>query len=194
MPNPKKGKMITKTKFRTPEFRVSFPSLFEPRGFEEEAPCYSVTSLFPSEANLSVFDNAVQGVIDEKLNGKKPKSLKITGIRDGDEMETKEGKPRPETQGMQVSRLKAKTRRPRLFDASRQELVNPDEIYGGCYGVAIVEAYYWNNSFGKGISFGLLGFQKTRDGEPFVGGVAAEDFEEIEPLEDEDDDAEDLGF
>ncbi|NIV93773.1 DUF2815 family protein [candidate division KSB1 bacterium] len=187
MANLKKGKMITSTKFRTPEFRVSFPHLFEPHGFENEDPCYSVNALFPQSANLKCFDKAVRAVIDEKLGGKKSKKLQITELKDGDEIETKDGEPRPETQGKTVIRLKSKNRKPRLLDSARDDITNPDEIYGGCYGVAVVEAYLWKNSFGIGVTFGLLGFQKTRDGEPFLGGVDVDDFEDVEEFEDDDD-------
>jgi len=187
MANLKKGKMLSSTKFRTPEFRMSFPHLFEPHGFEDETPCHSVTALFPQSANLKCFEKAVQAIIDEKLNGKRSKKLKIAEIKDGDEIETKEGDPRPETQGKMVIRLKSKNRKPRVFDSSRDDIDNPDEIYGGCYGVAVVEAYLWKNSFGIGVSFGLLGVQKTRDGEPFLGGVDADDFEDVDIDEDEDD-------
>lgn len=183
----KKGKMLSDKKFRTPEFRMSFPALFEPHGFEGEDPCYSLTALFDEEKDLKVFEKAIKGAIEDKLNGKRPKNLKITSFRDGDDMLTQSGDPRPECQGQQVIKLKAKNRKPKLIDRVKTPIVNPEEIYGGCYAVAVVEAYYWKNSFGQGISFGLLGVQKTRDGDHFIGGVSDKDFDEYDDLDDDED-------
>jgi hypothetical protein len=172
------GKMLGPRKFRTPEFRVSFPHVFEAVGFEGEDPCYSVTCLFDGDKSMKVFEKAIEGVINEKLNGRRPGGLKVSGARDGDEIYTQDGKPRPECAGQTVIRLKSKHRKPQVFDASRNQIVDPEEIYGGCYAIAVVEAYYWSNSFGKGISYSLLGLQKTRDGDAFVGGVSSNDFED----------------
>ncbi len=38
----------TESKILTPEFRVSFPAVFEPSGMEGQEKKYSVTMLFPN--------------------------------------------------------------------------------------------------------------------------------------------------
>jgi len=45
-----------------------------------------------------------------------------------------------------------------------------DEVYSGCFGKAVLNAYSWENpSGGRGVSFGIRAFQKTRDGESLGG-------------------------
>ena len=179
-----KGKLLSTTKFRTPEFRVSFPAVFEPKAFADEKPSWSLVCLFDKDADLSVFQQAVSNVIKEKLGGARPPGLKVPQTKDGDAVVTTAGKPRPETAGKRMITLRNKHRAPRVVDASVRDIDDPTQIYGGCYGCAIVDAYLWSNSFGKGISFNLLGFQKTRDGDPFQGAARDEDFEMHENTED----------
>ena len=183
----KKGKMLSSIKFRTPVFRVSFPALFEPKSFEDGPPVYSVTTLFDADADLSVFEKAVKGVIQDKLNGKRPKKLKVTEIQDGDDIEKKNGDPREECQGKRVIQLRSK-RKPVIVDNYREPITDPEEVYGGCYATAIVQAFYWDNKFGSGVSFDLVALQKIKNGEPFVGSqFAKDDFEEYEDDEDYED-------
>jgi len=186
-----KGQMLTETKFRTPEFRVSFPHLFEAHTVQEgDKPSYSVQMIFDRDTKLTVFKKAVKAVQKSKFQDKKIKSEKIKHVRDGNEIENSDGEIRPETKDKWVIQVASKNRRPRVLNARREDIINPDEIYGGCYAVAVIEAYGYDNQYGRGISFGLLGVQKTRDGEPFVGGVSTDDFEDIEFEDAEDDDSE----
>lgn len=51
-----------------------------------------------------------------------------------------------------------------------------DEVYAGCYGFPVLNAYTWEGNTGKGVTFGLQYFQKLRDGEKlFTGGGTAVD-------------------
>ncbi len=60
-----------------------------------------------------------------------------------------------------------------------QEIIDPTEIYAGCYCKASVNAYLWDN-MGQGVSIGFLALQKVKDGKPFSAFAdAAEDFEPI---------------
>jgi hypothetical protein len=46
-----------------------------------------------------------------------------------------------------------------------------EDVYSGCYGKAVLNAYAWNNpKSGDGVSFGLAMFQKLKEGERMGGG------------------------
>lgn len=61
------------------------------------------------------------------------------------------------------------------------QLAAKSDFYAGCYARAVVNAYYWKFMGKEGISLGLQNLQKLRDGERFGGrGNAANDFDAID--------------
>jgi hypothetical protein len=62
-------------------------------------------------------------------------------------------------------------------DADLNPILDPDEVYSGCYGRASLTFYAYNQQGSKGIACGLNNLQKLEDGER-LGGVssAASDF------------------
>jgi hypothetical protein len=160
----------------TPKGRVSFPSLFKPNDrFTKDSgqePKYEVTMLFNKKADLSGLKNLVEAAIVEKWGKKRPKTLALP-FRDGSEKSELEGYD--DTIFIRCASL----RQPAIRDENKQEVLNPNEIYPGCYGRVYLNAFGWEK-FGKtGVSFGLLAFQKLSDGEPLGGmSVKEEIFEE----------------
>ena len=64
----------------------------------------------------------------------------------------------------------------------------PEEVYRGCYGFAVLNAFAWNHpQSGDGVSFGIRYFQKTRDGES-IGGITPLDVDAWHEQVDEDPD------
>lgn len=63
---------------------------------------------------------------------------------------------------------------PKLYDKNRMEIVDPEEIYSGCYGQAILSLYAYNFQGSKGLAFGINAFRKIKDG-PSLAGVAVSD-------------------
>lgn len=63
---------------------------------------------------------------------------------------------------------------PKLYSKDRMEIVNPEEIYSGCYGQAVLSLYAYNFQGSKGLSFGISAFRKIKDG-PSLGGVSVTD-------------------
>jgi hypothetical protein len=60
--------------------------------------------------------------------------------------------------------------KPRVFWKSRHIDATKEEVYSGCRGVAVLNAYSWENATGgHGVSFGLRAFRKTADGESLGG-------------------------
>ena len=69
--------------------------------------------------------------------------------------------------------------KPGLVDAEVKPILDPFEVYSGCYGRASINVFAYNHKAGgKGIGFGLNNIQKLRDGEPLGGArsKAEDDF------------------
>jgi hypothetical protein len=68
------------------------------------------------------------------------------------------------------------SKKPVVVDAFRNEITDPGEVYGGCYGRASINFFGYNTAGQKGISATLLFVQKLSDGEPFGTVGSADDF------------------
>lgn len=179
--NTTKPKLMEDKKVRTPVFKASFPHLFEKHQFEDSKPAYMITALFDEEINMKPFKKAMEAAAIEKW-GNVPKGLHYHNFKDGDEFLDDDDEPREDYEGTKVSRFQSKNKRPTVYDAERDEIDDSTEVYGGCYCVAIVNAFAWEwGKKKKGVSLGLLGVQKVKDGERFGGkgsGASEDDFED----------------
>lgn len=160
----------------TPEFRVSFPAVFQARAaVEGQEPKFSVVMLFDKKTDLTILKQAVANAIIEKWGAEKtkwPKNLRLP-FRDGSE---KDYSGYENTTFVTAS----SKQRPGLVDQALQDIIDPTEFYGGVYARATVAAFAYDVSGNKGVSFGLRNLQKTRDGEAFSGKNAAnKDFDAI---------------
>ncbi len=172
---------------RTPKFRVSFPSVFEksgPPGVDPKKLKYSVVMLFtPAEIEKdpkkyanpetqkelwdSMLASAKQCALDKWAN-KIPQGL-MSPFRNGTEKEQYDG------YGEGVIFMNSKTeQRPGVVDANVVRIIDPEDLYAGCYAQADVNPYAWSYMGKNGISFGLKNVQKIAEGEPIGGGVSAE--------------------
>ncbi|MEO5346869.1 MAG: DUF2815 family protein [Magnetococcus sp. YQC-9] len=153
----------------TPEFRVSFPNLFKARKANEQAEAkYSVSMLFPKNADLSALKKAAEAAVKEKWGDKIPKKLKKPFLDQGDyDLEGYEP-------GCVLIRASSQ-HKPGVVDKNVQAIVDESEIYPGCYARATVRAFTYDVNGNAGVSFGLQNFQKLRDGEPIGGRTKPED-------------------
>jgi hypothetical protein len=172
----------------TPEFRVSYPSVFKPKFNDlSEKNEYVVDALFEKKkTDIKAFQKIINAAIELQWNGKPPKKLR-TPIKDGDEMEN------PEYAGHWVMTFKANENYPPTVIGTKR---GPDgvfvrltekEFYGGCYARATINAYAYDMTANKGVSFGLGNIQKLRDGERFGGGGGNADDEFADIAEEIDD-------
>lgn len=161
----------------TPRFRVSYPNVFKARkndlnGKDE----FSVVAVFPKGADLSSLKKAAEQAIVDKLGADKskwPKGLR-SPFRDQAERE-KDGKlPDGYEAGAIFINLKA-TQRPGVVDQNVQDIIEERNFYAGCWAIANVRAYYYDQKGNKGVSFGLQNIQKVADGEPLGGSVRPTD-------------------
>lgn len=178
---------IEDKKLMTPEFRVSFPQVFEPKAFGGSEPKYSIVMLLPKKGDLSKFKTAAKNAAIEQWGAKadavlaKLKGTKGWPFRDGDaEKADMKGYP-----GHYFITAKSK-QKPGLVNGKREAILDKDEFYAGCFARATLIAYAYDNEFGKGIGFSLQNIQKLKDGEKFSGKRDAEDeFDEVEDTSDD---------
>lgn len=79
--------------------------------------------------------------------------------------------------------LKAASKsQPKAFDTDKQEIIDLDEVYSGCYCRGVIVCYPFNNK-SKGFGFYLNSLMKMKDGER-LGGFEADpdDYDEEEDL------------
>lgn len=173
---------MSNTKVTTGEVRFSFPHVFQPHannpGQEEK---YSVTILIPKTDTTTI--NAIQAAmqaaaqegVSTKFNGQMPAMLK-NPMHDGDGTRPN-GEPfGEECKGHMVMTASSK-QRPEVVDANCQAILNPAEVYAGCYGRVSLNFFPYNTNGNRGVGCGLNNVQKTREGDPLTGRTtAAEDF------------------
>jgi hypothetical protein len=59
---------------------------------------------------------------------------------------------------------------PHVYFRSKHVQADKEDIYSGCIGKAVLNAYTWENpSGGRGVSFGIRAFQKLKEGESLGG-------------------------
>lgn len=160
-------------KVLTPKFRVSFPTVFVPRAAMDGAEVkYSITMLFPKDADLSRLKAIAKQAATEKWGDKIPKDLR-SPFRDGDTKEL-DGYA-----GMIFVAASSKMK-PGLVNGNREPIIDSGEFYAGCYARATVNAYAYDRNGNKGVAFGLQNIQKLGEGTPFSGRTKPEeDFDAV---------------
>lgn len=111
-----------------------------------------------------------------KWGGKIPRNLKIA-FQDGDDTDLDKY---PENEGHMILNARSK-KKVGLVDMDRQPILDPDEIYSGCWAYVSVTSFAYDNE-SKGVSFFLNNIMKARDDERFGGGSSSpdEDFADVE--------------
>ena len=183
--------------FKTSLCRVSFAnSLFKPRAQQEGGvEKYGCTLIFEKSGDRSALDAAVKGVIVAQWGDKGLARAKAGLIKspflDGAGKEArnkKTGELHPGF-GPDVFFLRVQSvRQPVLRYKSEHLPATEEEIYSGCYGKAVLNAFAWTNAQnGDGVSFGIQFFQKIKDGDRLggSGGVDAGKWMESVPDEGE---------
>lgn len=176
---------MVSTKVVTGKVRFSFVNLFEPKAFGEGEPKYSVMLLIPKTDVATInkikaaIDAAAQKGLTTKFGGKLPAILKTT-LKDADKDTNQDGEVFADiwdyTKGHYIINVSSKTQ-PQVVDENLQPIINPVEVYSGCYGRASINFFAYNSNGNKGISAGLGNVQKLEDGEP-LGSIstAEQDF------------------
>lgn len=177
------------TKVVTGKVRLSYAHLFEAHSsMDGAAPKFSTVILVPKKdkATIAKIEAAQQAALekgkDTKFGGKIPKAWKNT-FRDGDEEADLDRNP--EYEGHMFMTVSSKTR-PGIVDQDLNPIIDSTELYSGAYARVSINAFAFNTSGSKGVSFGLNNVQKLADGEA-LGGVAAKPEDDFEAVDSEDD-------
>lgn len=164
--------------------RLSFPSLFKPRAFQEDQePKFSATFLMPKtgdvEENAKLMQQAVNEVIKLAFKGKSPGAEKLC-FRDGATKEEVDG------YGDDVMFVSSNSsKKVPVVDRDLTPLVEEDgKPYAGCYVNATVRLWAQDNKYGRRVNAQLRAVQFLRDGEPF-GNSQANPEEEFEAAGDD---------
>lgn len=169
--------------FLTPYFRLSFPDLFEAKLHKKakpgDKPRFGLVMLFPKTTDLTAMRAFAKADIVARLGadfdikkyneGAMARNAPLfqNPFLDGDHKDLDGYK------GCYAVRASSLTR-PGVVNQAVQTIIDPTEIYPGCWCRATVDCYSWNNE-GAGVRFGLLNVQKVKDDQPFGNRKRAED-------------------
>jgi len=182
-------KLKNETTVATNKVRINFVNLFKPRANDDGGdPKYSAMILIPKAdtETLDFIRQAQKNAAKKKWGDKPPRNLKST-LRDGD---TEGPEDRPEYEDhyfMNVSSV----RKPQIWgrergaDGKLLPLEDEEALYGGCYVQVSINAFGYDSSGNKGVSFGINGVRKVADGESLGGFTdTSEDFDDADVEED----------
>lgn len=164
----------------TGKVRASYVSIFQPstpQGGGE--PKYSMSLLIPKSDTATLnsvyaeIEKAKQEGAQTTFNGNIPVACKTT-LYDGDGVQPSGVPFGEECRGHMVLRTSAKIK-PSIVGLDMQEILNPADVYSGCYVRANVNFYAYSNTMNRGIGCGLNAVQKIGDGEPLTARVSAEE-------------------
>lgn len=175
------ARKLSETRLVTGNVRLSYAHLFEPYSAHEgQEKKYSVSLLIPKSDKMTAklineaVEKAIQNGISSKWGGKRPKNLKLP-LRDGDS-------ERDDDIYQNHYFINANNKRqPGIIDKYKNKIVDPDEVYSGCYALASITLYPYNANGNVGIGCSIDNIMKVEDGEP-LGNVhtAESDFADID--------------
>jgi len=152
--------------------RLSYLKVWEPETDDKGKKKYKACILIPikDKATLKKIEAASEAAKLAKWP-KPPKGLKMP-LRDGEE---KDGEEFESMMFLNASSM----RRPGLLNAAREEILDQDEVYSGCWGKVSLNFYAYDVEGSKGVAVGLNAIQKLKDGDNLAGGGwSADDFED----------------
>lgn len=157
--------------------RLAFPSLFQkkPKFPDSQVETYQAVILIPPTVNLEPFKAAMKAAMQEKWG----KPMKIEG-RSNPLQRCDDSNSFGELKGWWYIRTHSGYQ-PAIVDQKRQEIIDPNRIFAGCWCRFHVNCFAWDNKGGKGLSFGLNAVQLVREDSRMDGRRKATDV--FEPIE-----------
>jgi hypothetical protein len=158
---------MSSTKVITGLVRFSYVNIFRSRAFRDGQDAkFSICLLIPKSDKATLdkikaaMDAAVEQGVVSKWGGKTPKNLHLP-LRDGDEERADEA---PEYEGMMFLNANS-TQKPGIIDRDRNEILDADEVYSGCWGRASINFFPYDSNGNRGVGVGLNNIQKIKDGD-----------------------------
>jgi len=170
-----------KTVIITPTFRLSYPNVWAPKynrlAKRDE---FNIQMLFDKASCKDALMPMVKLMNDLVAWrwGQKPEDF-LNPFKDADTKRDSAGvlwtDKNPAFKGMIALSSWSKLA-PGVIDCTgKNPITQHDEIYGGCYARAQLNAYAYEKGKIRGVSFGLLHIQKIKDGDPFGNRTRPED-------------------
>lgn len=177
---------------KTPEAVLSYPSLFTPRAMNEgDPPKYEATFVFAPGTDLTEIKKAINEVGMEKWGDKFPEMVRKGKVRLPIRTEWEE-KGYPEDSVFFAARRHAEkdgrplpppgvvSVYPDEHDPTKPALItDPSKVYAGCIVKGLVSVFAYTKP-NPGITFGLEGIQKIRDGDRLDGRVNPQSVFEVD--------------
>ena len=164
----------TKVKVVTGVVRLSYAYLFEPKEQKDGTKKYSVQLIIRKSdtKTLKAINDAVDSVIkaNQAFLGDRPKEGLKLPLRDGDTQHPND----PAYKDCYFMNVSSKLA-PQVVDKDVNPILDPNEVYSGCYGRVSMTIYPYNTDGGIGITGGLNNVQKVKDGEPLGAHASASD-------------------
>lgn len=175
----------------TGEVRLSYVNVFEARKFNDnDADAkYNVTILIDKNTEdgkktIARIETAIKKAAEKgaqkHFGGRVPTNVTHT-LRDGDTAVDDMGDLRniknPELKGHMFMHLSTKFA-PKVLGPDRQEILNPLEVYSGCYGKVSMTCFAYSSNGKRGVSAVLNNVMKTRDGDPLTSMLLGDEFNE----------------
>jgi hypothetical protein len=165
--------------FLTPEAQLAFSDgLFEKRSVDGVKFNFGCTLIFP-EKDRAFFMEKIRDVVGKKWGEKGQRDFDRGVIKnpllagDGPSAISKQSGELWAGFGPGKFFIRANANedaQPHVYWLSKHVQATKEDVYSGCYGIAVLNAYSWENpSGGRGVSFGIRAFRKTRDGESLGG-------------------------
>ena len=144
----------------TPEFRLVFPYLFEPKSFDDGSdPKYQFIMVFDKNTDISVIRQLVKETFDEAFP--KGKANARSPFRDGNEKADEWGEVFRDATYIRVQ----SRRKPTVVDSNKNVITDANAVYSGVYARAVIGAYAYDRTGNSGISINFSAVQVTRHGE-----------------------------
>jgi hypothetical protein len=177
--------------------RISYAYLFEPKPAQTpgQKQKYGATLLIPKNATATMakIQEAMQ-LTKDNFAAANPKAAWVKNAKntlyDGDGMRPGGEEFGPECKGHWVLSSSSQ-KQPMVVDQQKQPILNAEEVYSGCFGMAVINFYCYDTAGNKGMACALDGFMKTADG-PALGGfritddvwdnVAAQDLVQLQAM------------
>jgi hypothetical protein len=156
----------------TPYATLSFPVLFAPKPRAEKGdPEYSCALLFDEAAQRSPEYKAMQQAVVKAMADRWGPTMKVeklyyTPFSDAGE---KADKYQGYEEGIMVINPHSK-QKPGVIDARKQDVLLPEQVYAGQLVRAAINAFAWENSGKRGVSFGLQHVQIVKHDAPRIDG------------------------
>lgn len=169
----------------TPVCRFTYVQVFEPKANLSGVLKYSAGLMFPKDDKVGVaavkkaVDNAIAtGVAKGKFNEAQTKSQSFRyPLRDGDQYyaEAADDDAKAARSGFRgMMFITASNNGPiGVVDEYTNPIMDPNELYSGCWGRADVNFFPFNRGGGVGIGVGLNNIMKTKDDERLDGKQSA---------------------